>query len=236
MRSALRVIAVALMVLVPGWTTGWAQMATPTGDHAVQTTVASDSLDRLPEGKSDTVSVIAVGTLPQPTISIPVLIRNNTDATVYELELKAEIWDTEGKLVGVESEAYGIYPIGLNPGDIALTAIQPDLDKLPAEVEFTFTLTYEAEPKYDFINDVEFGEVTQSENRLLGEVANPHDFPIEDFWLFATCIDAEGVPFNFEIGGPDEAVGADESTSFQIDIRGAPCDTYLLTGYAHRVE
>lgn len=199
-----------------------------------QETLAGNAFGLLPPGTADKVVVLTTGALANSYI--PVIIKNNSAKTVYDVVAKVEARDAAGRLIGVgETPAsHALKPSILNPGDIGLGFVYLE-GEIPADAALKYSVKSSTEvPSYAIYKaDVEFGEVNWLGDRIVGEMINPAKEPISSVYLMVTCIGSDGIPLLSDVATVQESIGAGESTAFQMNgVFGdlSLCENFLIAG------
>lgn len=204
----------------------------------VQTTLGGNAFPLLAPGTTEDVEVVAHGEYDGNII--PVLIRNNSGDTVYNIEAKVEVRDASGSLIGVgeSSSSHALKPGILNPGEYAIGWVFLDAD-VPADAEMTFKALFETEPDFmsDFSINLHFGEINWLQDKIVGEVVNPKDTAVRNVWLNALCIGPNGELLSAEIHNLDETIPAEGVSAFQMNggVFGdlTTCENFVISGTAN---
>lgn len=166
-----------VMILVVGQSAS-AQAPTPG--------VFGTALELLPPGEPGELSIVVVG--PYGEIGVPIIVRNNTEETVYDLEILATIRDANGTLIAAEESAPR--PSVLEPGAIAIDRL-PFWTDLPGPPPVGSTYAFEAytttEAAYLALAGVEHpvrtiplevNSAERSNSQIIGRAVNTSERPL----------------------------------------------------------
>lgn len=208
-------------------------LATPTAGTE-QRTLGDNAFALLPVSDTKELEIIATGALVNS--NIPVIVKNNSSKTVYDVLVKVEARDAAGSLIGSGEtpSSHMLKPSFLKPGDIALGFIYLEGDIQP-DAAFKYSVKSSTEaPSYTIYKaNVEFGEVNWLGDRIVGELINPASVSVSSVYLMLTCIGDDGVPLLSDVATVNEAISAGESTTFQMNgVFGdlSLCENFLIAG------
>ena len=193
----------------------------------------------VPDGESGELSVVLNGSAVDESGSVPVVVRNRTDATVYGVEASATARTTDGSLAGTGS-SQGFAPSTVAPGEWSFGYVYFD-GQVPAGAQFDITAT--AETDADSIGSVDVAPIETNlvpgefggqqivgivENSTEEEVAGPVDVQV-------LCFDQAGTAVASTHRGYTDAdtVAAQGTASFSVDLFEAACPNYVVgaSGY-----
>ena len=189
-------------------------------------------------GDPDALSVVAVGPLDPDSSTIPVVVRNNTPSTLYQLEATGRLLDTAGQLIGSGS-SQGFEPAALEPGYIGIGYIYMDAEKPP---DATVEVTAAGDTDGTFAGSVSL-EIGQANvvpgdlgNQIVGDVTNTTDSEVSGpVGVTVMCFDDTGAPIDVKIGytDGDAPVAPGATVSYSVDLFDDPCPTFLIgaSGY-----
>lgn len=196
---------------------------------------------QLPDGEPGVVNVVQIGPVPAGEsfgVSVPVVVRNYTSATVTQLAVTGGA-RSGGALVGSGS-SQGFSPAILEPGEVGFGYVYFD-SEIPADSELDLTAT-----SSDYSAGDTFGsaDLTVTEANLIagefsdaivGGVVNNSDVDVTGpHSVTAYCFDGDtlvGTTGTF-VDGPDPLTPG-QSATFSIDLFDEACATYLVgsSGY-----
>ena len=184
--------------------------------------------DDLPAGDPGLV-VIAAGP-PSDFGVIPVVIRNNTDAPVYNLEISATARDAAGSVLGT-GPGRDIVPALVPPGGIAFGRILFEDTPLDgATIEYL--VTGEPDPGTIFIRrNLEVIEHNLVGGNVVGTLLNSNTAALDLINVAVICFDDALTPTTARDSYTDqESVEAGAQLPFSVDLLGdeAQCGRYLL--------
>lgn len=223
--------ATSTTIAPPATTTTAAVTATPKTSAALHLSAAVN----LPAGQPGKLSVIAVGSAPTDAndSSVPVVVRNNTSGTVYNVSASGTA-RRSGALVG-SGQSQGFAPAAVHPGEWAFGFVYFGQASL---VGATFDVTATADAAASSFGqhvDLNIAEVNRTpgqfgEDSLVGIVSNPTATtvspPIE---VFVICFDGanpKSVFSGFTDGNIPLAPKA--TASFSVSLTSGSCQSYAL--------
>jgi hypothetical protein len=168
--------------------------------------------------------------------SLPIVIRNNTTATIVRPTAAATIRDANGKLVA-SGDDQTFHPNVVRPGEIAIGYVFFRDGKMPpgSKVEFQLGGQAEDEATYENIRDVLVAEVNFTGDSAIGELKNASGEPVNgptDVRL--TCFTTSGIPLTdtSAFAKPD-TMRPGGKASFSIRVPSS-CPVYILgaSGFA----
>ena len=173
--------------------------------------------------------VIAAGP-PSDFGVIPVVIRNNTDAPVYNLEISATARDAAGSVLGT-GPGRDIVPALVPPGGIAFGRILFEDTPLDgATIEYL--VTGEPDPGTIFIRrNLEVIEHNLVGGNVVGTLLNSNTAALDLINVAVICFDDALTPTTARDSYTDqESVEAGAQLPFSVDLLGdeAQCGRYLL--------
>lgn len=192
----------------------------------------------VPDGEAGELSVVLTGTVDDSG-SVPVVVRNRTDAPVFAVEASATARAADGSLAGSGS-SQGFEPTTVAPGEWAFGYIYFAGD-LPADAEFDITATGETEA--EFIGSVDVKPVETnlvpsefSGQAIVGIVENGTDQDLSGpVSVQVLCFDEAGTAVVGTHSGYTDAdtVAANGTASFSVDLFEDPCPNYAVgaSGY-----
>lgn len=192
----------------------------------------------VPEGDPGELSVVLTGSVDDSG-SLPVIVRNRTDETVYAVEASATARSADGSLAGSGS-SQGFAPSTVAPGEWAFGYVYFGGD-IPADAEFDITATAESDSA--FIGSVDVTPVETnavpsefSGQQIVGIVENDTDQEVSGpIDVQVLCFDQAGTAIVGTHGGFTDAdsVAAGGTASFSVDLFDDPCPVYAVgaSGY-----
>ncbi len=201
---------------------------TPEIDTTAYIAAANITPDDLPAGDPGLV-VIAAGP-PNRFGAIPVLVRNNTNAPAYRLEISATARDAAGSVLGTGS-SIDLLPTYVPPAGVAFGRVlfqDTPLDEAAIE----YLVTGSDDPGTIFIRrDLEVIEHNLVSGNIVGSLLNTNAAALEIINVGVICFDDTFVPTVSRDNYTDqERVESGAQLPFSVDLLGdeAQCDRYLL--------
>lgn len=184
--------------------------------------------DDLPAGDPGLV-VIAAGP-PSQFGAIPIVVRNNTDAPVYDLDISATARDAAGSVLGT-GPGRDITPVYVPPGGIAFGRVLFEDTPLDgAEIEYL--ITGDDDPGSIFIRrNLEVVEHNLVGGNIVGNLLNSNAAPLDLINVAVMCFDDTLTPITVRDSYTDqERVESGAQLPFSVDLLGdeAQCGRYLL--------
>jgi hypothetical protein len=193
----------------------------------------------IPDGEVGKLSVVLLG-LVDDGGSVPVVVRNRTDDTLYSIEASATARDAAGALAGSGS-SQGFSPSTVEPGEWAFGYVYFSGD-VPADATFDVTATGESDDGFIGSLDVTPVEtnvvpVEYGGNEIVGIVENPNDETVSGpVSVDIICFDAAGTAITgtHQSFTDAEEVAAGGTASFSVSISEDPCPNYAVgaSGYS----
>lgn len=193
----------------------------------------------VPDGEAGELSVVLNGTAVDDSGSIPVVVRNRTSGTVYNVETTATARGADGSLAGSGS-SQGFVPTKVAPGEWAFGYIYFD-GTVPAGAEFDITATAETESGFIGSVDVKPVETNMvpsefSGQQIIGIVENGTDQEVSGpIGVQVLCFDQAGSAVVETHSGYTDAdsVAAGGTASFSVDLFEDPCPNFAVgaSGY-----
>ena len=186
--------------------------------------------------EADELEVVAQGPAGQ---YVPVVVRNGTDETVYEVEVSATARGDDGSLLATGKDQ-GVEPAILAPGEVAVGVVFVDLpdDQEDADgVTVELTVTAADEPSLFARYPLEVIETNDTGEAVVGIVRNPHEVAISGFArVVAMCLGDSGEPLEALTGSidQDEIAPGGEATftlSYYDRPDGCPSHAVGASGY-----
>jgi hypothetical protein len=197
-------------------------------DPTAYIATANVSLADLPTGDPGLV-VIAAGP-PSNFGVIPVLIRNNTDAPVYNLDIAATARDAAGSVLGT-GPGRDIVPSLVPPSGIAFGRILFEDTPLDGAT-IDYLVTGDPSPRTIFVpHDLEIAEHNLVGGNVGGSLLNTSPTALDSVKAFVICLDDNLTPTTARSSRTDqERVEAGAQIPFSVDLLGdeAQCGRYLL--------
>jgi hypothetical protein len=204
---------------------------TPETAEHIQPTIAENARHLLPTASTGEVSVIAYGE-PLGDFTLPLVVRNDTEAVAANISVKVDVRDADGSLVGVASG--WMKPAVLNPGDIAIGTVMLVDMAIPSDAVFEFSISSRPVGRMNEVEpDLEFGTVEWAGQALVGEMTNPSGIPISFQFIDAVCFDSDGALVNAGLNMQTLQMEAGETTTFQTGsfyVSDASCENFIVAG------
>lgn len=163
---------------------------------------------------------------------VPVVIRNNTDAPVYDLEISASARDAAGSILGTAS-GIDIVPSYIPPGGLAIGSVLfSDTPLDGASVDYR--VTGHDSPGFIIVTgDLEIIESNLVGRSIVGLAMNNQPKALDLTKLVVMCFDDDGLPTTIQSGYTDQRrVESGAELPFSVDLLGneALCGRYLIAG------
>lgn len=199
-------------------------------DATVFVTGNNMSPDDLPEGEPG-LTVVAAG--PASTFGVvPIVIRNNSDAPAYDIDLSATARDEAGSVLGTGS-GDDIVPSYLPPGGLAIGRVlfgDTPLDGATID----YLITADNDPGLLFSRrDLVVIERNWVGESIAGVMLNPHDTALDLTKAVIMCFDDTYTPMDIRVEFTDqERVEAGAELPFSVEMRTdeTTCGRYLVVG------
>jgi hypothetical protein len=187
----------------------------------------------VPAGDAGTVSVVLTG--PDDGSSVPMIVRNNTADTLYNLEVTGIARDAAGTLAATGS-SQGFEPVAVGPGEWAMGYVYFEA--------LTGGETYEWQTQFDteagFIGQLDLtiseAELTSGEfnQQVVGIATNENADPVSSGSVFVSCFDGAnllGVTQGYTDGDEIAAGGFGPFTVDLYDVETCPAMAIAASGY-----
>lgn len=202
----------------------------PQPDMTIYVTGFNISPDDIPQGQEG-LSVVLAGPPSQFGV-VPVVVRNNTDAAVYDIDFSASARDTAGAIVGTGS-GDDVVPSYVPPGGLAIGRLlfgDTPLDGATIE----YVLTSRGEPGLIFARrDLEIVEHNLVGGTVVGLSRNNHSSALDLTKVVVMCFDDDSIPTTVRFNYTDQdRVEAGADLPFSVDLLGEEdqCGRYLIAG------
>lgn len=192
----------------------------------------------VPDGELDKLSVVLLGPAGDGG-SVPVVVRNRTDDTVYSIEASATARAADGSLAASGS-SQGFAPSAVAPGEWAFGYVYFGGD-LPAGATFDVTATGETDEA--FIGSVDVKPVETNlvpgqygGRQVVGIVSNDHAEEVSGpISVDVICFDAAGtaVTSTHRSFTDADTIAAGGTASFSVDVFEAECVNYAVGASGH---
>jgi hypothetical protein len=197
--------------------------------------LSGTAFDLVPPGNSGELAVVANGVYDG--MSLPVLVRNNTDEALIRVSVSVSVRDASGALLAV-GEASDLTPARVEPGSYAFGSAYFDFASLPSDATFEFQAVGESVESALFIGqfDLLIQESSYLGDRIVGTAINEQSETIQGpIGVDAACFGADGsllgIANDFAAA---ETAASGEAIPFQVTLYNvASCDLYLIgaSGY-----
>jgi hypothetical protein len=188
----------------------------------------------VPDGEPGELSVVLQGLADPISGSVPVVVRNMTDETVYSIEASATARGADGSLAGSGS-SQGFTPTTVGAGEWAFGYLYFGAD-VPADATLDITATAESDD--GFLSNVDVtpveSNVTPSQytgQQVVGIVANETGADVGGpVSVSVLCMDAAGTAVtasHFSFTDAD-TIPADGTASYAVDLFDDPCPNYAV--------
>lgn len=202
----------------------------PDLDTTIYVTANDMSVDDIPGGEPG-LTVVAAG--PPSTFGVvPIVIRNNTDAPVYDIDLSASAHDETGSVLGTGS-GDDIVPAYVPPGGLAIGRVLfGDTPLDGATIEYLIT----ADDGAGFLfsrRDMTVVEYNWVGESVVGVMLNPHNTALDLTKVVAMCFDDSYTPTSVRVEFTDQdRVEAGGELPFSVDMRTdeSQCGRFLIVG------
>ena len=219
---------------------------TAAGPHVVVPTfnreglLAGSATPTFPEGTPGTMNVIYVGKVhrsPTGDGQLPIVIRNNTTASVAHVDVTATARDAAGRLVAT-GQSQATNPAQLVPGEAALSSIYfQNAKDIPKDATHDFSFeTIPADTSPYNTASVKVTEVNRSGDTIVGTAENTTGAQVTGpYAVKVYCFDKKGdiVSTEGSFADQDRDVAPDGEVTFTVPLYGDPCPTFLVgvTGF-----
>lgn len=194
----------------------------------------------IPDGEDGELSIVVIGEVDEASGTVPVVVRNRTDAALTGIEVSGTSRDGAGKLVGSGS-SQGFAPESINPGEWAFGYVYIDGVKATKDTSFDFTATGNEPDEFLSSIDVEIAEVELTEgsygDNLVGILSNPTDDevtgPVD---VSVSCFDKAGALIGTHSGFADaDSLAPGGTSSFSVDLFEDTCENWAMgsSGYSY---
>jgi hypothetical protein len=181
------------------------------------------------ETNADAVDVVASGPI---TSTIPVVVHNGTDYTVYDIEVTATVRDVDGTLLATGDDNQGIVPPVLGAGDFAIGSVYVGSSvEIPDDATVEFAVTSSDEPGPFQLQPVEVSELNNTGASIVGVLTNTGSAALSSFIrVVANCFDDEGNLTQSLSGAADQdRIPAGGTGTFTIEYYSdTVCDKVLV--------
>lgn len=185
----------------------------------------------LPAGTAGKVEVVLAGVYDGNTL--PIIVRNNTDADIADLKVSATAKTASGDLIAAGGDQ-GFRPNVVTAGSYGIGYLYFDGAALPGDATFEFNVTYE-KPGGRFVSalDLTYQEANFLGDRIVGVMKNDHDETVTGpLGIAVACLGADGSILEVQQGYADqEEVPAGGTVPFQVSFySGVDCSAFVLAG------
>lgn len=194
---------------------------------------------QIPDGEPGQLSVVLVGPADGDSSTAPVVVRNRTGKTIYDIEASATARGADGALAGSGS-SQGFAPTAVGDGEWAFGYVYFSND-MPDGATFDVTATGEDDAGFISSVDVRPAELNKvpgqySDEQIVGIVANESGADVSGpVSVMAACFDEAGTTILDVVTDYTDAdtIAADGTASFAIDLFETPCPVYAVgaSGY-----
>ena len=210
--------------------------AAPSAVDVSDTGVVGTALALIPAGVAGELSIVATGAFDEGTV--PIVLRNNTDAAITSIEVSGDVRDRDGRVTQTVS-GNQFKPVILQPGQVAIGSVylgQPvaPTDVVHLEADGTADLSYYEARGAVSLETVEFNDLG---DRITGSVQNPSGRATTDTgYLQLMCLDDAGTPLWTNSGSVDAGMAPGDIAAFEFGkFGGIPvdCGNYLFGAYSY---
>jgi hypothetical protein len=141
----------------------------------------------------------------------------------------AEVRDASGSLVGA-GESQGLTPNVVEQGELAIGYVYFGDAHVPEDAEIALEVTSdESLAEFENIVGLSITEANDTPRSIVGLIENPYDIgvmgPIN---VQAVCFSEDGLTDENSTFAAKDALAPDDTSPFQIDVLGAPCERFLI--------
>lgn len=201
-----------------GWLAGTAQPAFPAGGV----------------GKIDVVASAPIEVNSAGLVTLPVAVRNGTNATITSLEVTGAAMDETGKIIA-SGRSQGFSPAVVPAGGLSLGYVFFSA-ALPTTAKIEFTVASKQLKGDPYFQDLKVDQANAVGTSITGKATNTSKNNLKGpYGVHVTCFDAAGSLLSSQTGyaSPDADLAAGQSVTFQVDFYDDPCPTFLVgvSGY-----
>lgn len=197
---------------------------------------ANMTIDDLPAG--DPGLVVLLAGAPNDFGNMPIVIRNNTDAPVYNVDISATVRDASGTVLGT-GFAMLLAPSHVPPGGIAFGTVAFEDTPLDG-AEFEYLVTGEdAPPSFLARRDLEIVEHNVVGDNIAGLLLNSNASSLNLIEVAVICFDDTGSPVATPRSFTDQdRVDAGAELPFSVDLfsNADQCGHYLLAAHGFETD
>lgn len=160
---------------------------------------------------------------------VPIAIRNSTPQTVTSIEVTGAAKDKAGKIVG-SGQSQGINPASVPAGGIALGFVYYT-SKIPANAKIDFTVASSPLEGDPYFQDLKMDSANLVSDAITGQATNTSPSKLTGpYGVQVVCFDKRGKLLSTQVGyaSPDADLEPEQSVTFQVDLFGDPCPTFLV--------
>lgn len=185
-------------------------------------------------GKVDVVASAPIKVNSAGLVTLPVAVRNGTNAAITSVEVTGAAMDATGKILA-SGRSQGFSPAVVPAGGISLGYVFFDAD-LPATAKLEFTVASRPLKGDPYFQDLKIDQANPMGTSLTGKATNTSKNTLNGpYGVHVTCFDANGSLLGSQTGfaSPDADLAAGQSVTFQVDFYNEPCPTFLVgvSGY-----
>ena len=191
--------------------------------------IGGEGYTLLSPGEPDSLTVVAQG--PYDGNILPIIVRNNTSESLYDVGALGIARDASGTLIAT-GEDQRFEPSTIEPGGLALGYVYLDGVELPSDATYEFELSAETpESGTPYFANVVIQEATFLSDRVVGIANNSNEFPVTGpVSIYLACLAADGSIGSFHTSFADkEAADTGEDIPFQVPLyNNEDCSTFVV--------
>lgn len=206
---------------------------TPEAAEHVQPTIATNARNLLNLNGNNEVAMVSHGDV-NDFGAMTFILHNGTEDVVTVAEVKADVRDTDGGLMGVAiANPSSIFPTVLFPGDIAVGQIRfSDIDLVSnPDIDFSVASTPgdQSEPMMNV--NIHYLGVRWTGLAIVGEVHNPSDKSLFVQPYVVVCVSDDGEVIDGGMGYLYFDMEPGDTSTFQADeVSLSQCDNFIMAG------
>lgn len=197
--------------------------------------VGGNAFSLIPAGDPGELMIVSVGQFDASGSILPVVVRNNAPDDVVDVSITGVARDTEGRVLATGNSQF-VRPFHVRPGTLTLGYVYFGGIAVPADarIEFEVEATAPSDARFNQTRDLDVIEASLFEDRVVGEMENPHQGIVEGpIGVSVVCFDLGGnlLSHHQAFIDPNEVV-PEEAVAFQTVLYTVSpgCPAFLVAG------